>query len=101
MADDPAQGRSVSPTRTPKKRHSTRLPQRELRTTRRSSGAFKDDVALARIEGLLNTKMDTLHQENTELQTTLDNTIRVLREELAKADNERIENKDWIGDVMS
>jgi hypothetical protein len=91
----------VSPTHTPKKRHSTRLPQRELRTTRRTSGVLEEDVVLARIEGSLNTKMDALHQENTELQTTLDNTIRVLREELAKADNERIENKDRMGDVIS
>ncbi|OBT40719.1 hypothetical protein VE00_09774 [Pseudogymnoascus sp. WSF 3629] len=94
MAEDPARDRSVSPTRTPKKRHPTRLPQRALRP-RRSSDVLMEDIVLARIEEALDTKMDNLHRENMELRTTLDNTIRVLREELAKAGNERTENKQW------
>jgi chromosome segregation ATPase len=60
-----------------------------------------EDIVLARIEEALDTKMDTLHRENMELRTTLDNTIRVLREELAKAGNERTENKVRMGDMIS
>jgi hypothetical protein len=94
MADSPGMQESWSPPRARRRTSTTPTIRRVARTTRSNSGTIRicdtssiESDALKRIEETLNSKLDALHGENTELKARLEHTLSTL----AKADHDRKE----------
>lgn len=101
MADSPGMRESWSPPRTRRRISTTPTIRRAARTTRSNNGTIRireissiESDALKRIEETLNSKLDALHRENTELKARLEHTLSTL----AKADHNR---KEQLKEILT